>query len=84
MSAWLPVTGAVSVRLIDGPGTVEFGEVDRLGHLATDPLRALGRRLLEPPLRARPDRQELPLLAAASPGLALKARRPAGADSAHR
>lgn len=45
MSAWLPVTGAVSVRLIDGPVTVEFGEVDRLGHLATDPLRALGRRL---------------------------------------
>jgi len=59
-------------RRIDTPGTVKFGEVNRLGHLAADPLRALGSRLLKPPLRAIADRQELPLLLRPTTRLALK------------
>ena len=56
------VAGAPGQRLIDGPGTVELGQVDRLCHLATDPLRPLGRGPLQPPLGALADRKEVPLL----------------------
>src|SRR5450432_1234588 len=66
------VAGAPRQCLVDRAGAVELCEIDRLGHLATDPLRSLRGRLLEPPLGAVADLKELPLLAAASPGFALQ------------
>ena len=49
-------------RLVDGLGAVQLGERDRLGELAPQLGRAGGRGGDQPPLGARPDRKERPLV----------------------
>ena len=66
------VAGAPREGVVDRPGAMELGQVDRLGHLATDPLRSLRSGVLEPPLGALPDRKEVALLARAGAGPALQ------------
>src|SRR5450755_3933450 len=64
-------------RMLDLPGAVQLGEVDRLGHLPSDARGALGGRSGQPCLSAGSEREERLLLARAGAGRALKrARRP--------
>jgi hypothetical protein len=58
-----PAVARASLQcLVDRSGAVQLGEVDRLGHLATDPRGAFRGGSLQPPLRAFADGKELSLL----------------------
>src|SRR5207248_203106 len=54
-------------RTVDLLVAVELGEIDRLGHLAPQALRALRGGLDQPLLRAVAERKEVPLLGASCP-----------------